>query len=43
MRPVTTWKNQVVEESMKVGLSRDDAHCWTKWIVGVDLFATRLR
>ena len=30
-------------ESMEVGLSRQDALCRSKWIVGVDLNATRLR
>ena len=28
-----TWKKQVEEESVKVGLSREDALCRTKWIV----------
>ena len=29
------WKNQVGEKSMKVGLSREDALCPSKWIVGI--------
>ena len=29
-----TWKKQVKEESVKVGLSREDALCRSKWAVG---------
>ena len=28
-----TWKKQIEEESMKVGLRREDAHCRSKWSV----------
>ena len=38
-----TWNKQVEEESMDVGLSREDALFQSKWIVGVNLIATRLR
>ena len=38
-----TWKKQVEEESVKVALSRKDALCRSKWSVGVNLIATRLR
>ena len=31
-----TWKKQVVEEGMKVGLRRKEALCRSKWSVGVD-------
>ena len=34
---------QVVEESVKAGLSEDDALCWTKWVFGVKRFVTGLR
>ena len=33
------WKKQVEEESVKVGLGREDAHCRSKWSVGVNLIA----
>ena len=36
------WK-QVEEESMEVGLSRDDAHYRSKWIIGVSLIASMLK
>ena len=29
------WKNQVEEESMKVGLRRKDALCRSKWSVDI--------
>ena len=38
-----TWKRQVEEESMKFGLRSEDALCRSKWIVGVNVIATRLR
>ena len=38
-----TRKKQVVEESMKAGLSVEGAHCWLKWIVVVDQSATGMR
>ena len=31
------------EECIKVGLSREDVLCGSKWIVGVNQIATRLR
>ena len=37
------WKKQVEEESMKVGLRRNDAHCRSKWSVGVNKIAAGLR
>ena len=33
---------QVDEKSIKVGLNRKDALCWSLWTVGDDYFATRL-
>ena len=38
-----TWKKQVEEESVKVGLRREDALCRSKWIVGINLIAAGLR
>ena len=35
-RPKRTWKRQVEEESMKVGLRREDALCRSKWSVVVN-------
>ena len=35
-RPKRTWKKQVEEESVKVGLRREDALCRSKWSVGVN-------
>ena len=35
-KPKRTWKKQVEEESMKVGLRREDALCRSKWSVGVN-------
>ena len=40
-RTKRTWKKQVEEESVKVGLSREDAPCRSKWIIGVNLISTR--
>ena len=37
-----TWNKQVEEESVKVGLSREDALCRSKWIFGDNQIATRL-
>ena len=37
------WKKQVEEESVKVGLRREDALCRSKWSVGVDRIAAGLR
>ena len=34
--PKRTWKWQVEEESVKVGLRRTDALCGSKWSVGVN-------
>ena len=36
-----TWKKQVEEESMTVGLSREDVHGRSKWIVGVNQIYAR--
>ena len=41
--PKRTWKKQVEEESMKVGLRREDAHRRSKWSVGVNQSAAGLR
>ena len=38
-----TWKKQVVEESVKVGLRREDALWRLKWSVGVNQIAVGLR
>ena len=38
-RPKKTWKKQVEEESVKVGLRREDALCCSKWSVGVNRIA----
>ena len=38
-----TWKNQVEEESVKVGVRREDALCRSKWSVGVNQIAAGLR
>ena len=38
-----TWKRQVEEESMKVGLRRKDALCCSVWSVGVNKIAFGLR
>ena len=35
-RSKRTWKKQVDEESIKVGLRREDAICRSKWSVGVN-------
>ena len=36
VRPKRTWKMQVEEESVKVGLRREDALCRSKWSVGIN-------
>ena len=38
-RLMRTWKMQVEEESMKVGLRRKDALCRSKWSVGINKIA----
>ena len=38
-----TWKKQVEEESVKVGLRREDALCLSRWSVCVNKFASGLR
>ena len=38
-----TWRKQVDEESVKVGLRREDALCRSKWSVGVNQIASGLR
>ena len=38
-----TWKKQVQEESVKVGLIREDILCQSKWNVGVIQIAAGLR
>ena len=42
-RPKRTWKKQVEEKSMKIGLRREDALCRSKWSVGVNKIAAGLR
>ena len=34
-RSTRIWKRQVEEESMKVGLRKEDALCYSEWSVGV--------
>ena len=43
MRLKRTWKKQVVEESLMIGLRREDALCLSKWSVGVNQIAAVLR
>ena len=38
-----TWKKQVEEQSVKVGLRREDAVCRSKWSFGVNQIAAGLR
>ena len=38
-----TWKKQVEEESMKVGLRREDAPCRSMWSICVNQIAAGLR
>ena len=42
-RPKRTWKRQVEEESMNIGMRMKDAHCCSKWSVGVNKIAAGLR
>ena len=42
-RQKRTWKKQVEEESMKVGLRRKDAHCRSRWSVVINKIAAGLR
>ena len=42
-RPKWTWKKQIEEESVKVGLRREDAFCLSKWSVGINQNAVGLR
>ena len=42
-RPKRTWKIQVEEESVKIGLRMEDALCRSKWSVGVNQIAAGLR
>ena len=42
-KPKRTCKKQVEEESVKVGLRREDAPCQSKWSIGVNLNAAGLR
>ena len=37
------WKRQVEEESVKIGLRREDALCRSKWSVGVNKITAVLR
>ena len=37
-----TWKRQVVEESVKVGMRLEDALCRSRWSVGVNQIAAGL-
>ena len=41
--PQMSWRKQVEEEIVKVGLRREDALCRTKWSVGVNQIAVGLR
>ena len=42
-RPKRTWKQQVEEESMKVGLRREGSLCRSKWSLDVNRIAAWLR
>ena len=42
-RSKRTWKKQVEEESMKVGIRRKDAICRSKWSVRVNMIAAGSR
>ena len=42
-RPKRTWKKQVDEKSVKIGLRREDALCQSKWCVGANQIAAGLR
>ena len=41
-RQKRTWKKQVEEERVEVGMSREQAPCRLKWIVGDNLIATKM-
>ena len=43
VRSKRTWRKQLVEESVKVAMRREDAFCQSKWSVGVDQLAAGLR
>ena len=38
-----TWTKQVEDESVKVGLRRENSLCGSKWSVGLNVFAAGLR
>ena len=40
LRRKRPWRKQVKKESLEAGLSRKDAFCRTKWIVGINQIAT---
>ena len=42
-RPMRTWRKEVEKESVKVGLRMEDALCRSKWSVGANQIAIRLR
>ena len=42
-RPMRTWKRQFEEESVKVGLRREDTICLSQWSVRVNKIAVGLR
>ena len=42
-RPKRSWKKQVEEESVKIGLRKEDTFCRSKWSVGVIQIAAWLR
>ena len=42
-KPKRTWKKQDDEESVMVGLRREDVLCRSKWIVGGNQIAAGLR
>ena len=42
-KPMWMWKNQVEEESMKVGVRREDALCCSMWSVCINKIAAGLR
>ena len=42
-RSKRTWKKQVEEESVKLGLRMEDAHCQSKFCVAINQIAAGLR
>ena len=42
-RPKRTWKRQVEEESVKVGLRKEDALCQSRCSAGINQIAAGLR